>query len=220
MKKEELTFEDWIRYVFDHPVTDPAWHFDTDSEYWDLADETVVCLLTETFERSGTVLLLYSDAQVNQGLWFLIGGGCSDYAHALKNTSVDLANRLRCILSFFTVFEQCFANRCSPHLSHLDEAGANPLNAVCYMWWDILPHHGIPSDPEFAIIDAAMIDVMERTLDLDHDACRESALHGLGHWRSSYPKVSEIIARFLERTPTLREELQEYAEQAKKGYVL
>jgi hypothetical protein len=29
----DLSFEDWITSVFDHPVTDPAWHWDIGRDY-------------------------------------------------------------------------------------------------------------------------------------------------------------------------------------------
>jgi hypothetical protein len=122
--------------------------------------------------------------------------------------------------SFVPLFEQVMAVRCSPHLSHLDEPGANPLNGACYMWWDILPIHGSPDEPARAEFDAEVLKVQRRILAIPHDACRESALHGLGHWALYYPQVSEIIDENLRQTPDLRSELVAYAERAKIGYVL
>ena len=62
---------------------------------------------------------------------------------------------------------------------------------------------------------------MCQALALSHDACRESALHGLGHWQPHYPaRVAHIIADFLARTPALRPELQAYARRAQRGAVL
>ncbi len=62
---------------------------------------------------------------------------------------------------------------------------------------------------------------MRRTLDLSSDACRESALHGLGHWHLEYPQqVEAIIDRFLDSHPDLRSELKAYARAARKGRVL
>lgn len=62
---------------------------------------------------------------------------------------------------------------------------------------------------------------MEQILYLDSDACRESALHGLGHWYSAYPQeIPEIIAQFFSKHPNLRPELKQYGEQASIGCVL
>ncbi|HEU5330793.1 MAG TPA: hypothetical protein VFU78_22060, partial [Thermomicrobiales bacterium] len=75
--------------------------------------------------------------------------------------------------------------------------------------------------PARADLDAACLDVMRQTLALDNDACRENALHGLGHWLPYYPApVEQIIADFLARTPTLRPELLAYARRAQRGAVL
>jgi hypothetical protein len=62
---------------------------------------------------------------------------------------------------------------------------------------------------------------MESTLQIDSIACRESALHGLGHWQRAYPaRVGEIIDRFSMRQPDLPEKLRAYMVNAYVGYVL
>jgi hypothetical protein len=58
----------WIRFVLDHPVTDPEWHFSVDSPYWDLAPEAAAELIAESFENAGVLLQPFSDAQLNQGV--------------------------------------------------------------------------------------------------------------------------------------------------------
>jgi len=57
-------------------------------------------------------------------------------------------------------------------------------------------------------------------LELDHIACQESALHGLGHWAHSYPeRVEKIVDEFLTHNENLRPELKQYALQARSGKV-
>ena len=52
--------------------------------------------------------------------------------------------------------------------------------------------------------DPDILQVMESTLQLDSIACRESALHGLGHWQHQYPqRVGEIIDKFSMSQPDL-----------------
>jgi len=129
--------------------------------------------------------------------------------------------RQRCIYSIHQLYEGCFAKRCTPHLSHLDEPGASPLNLVCYIWWDIIPISGRPEDPARKEFDQDILRVMEWTLQLDSIPCRESALHGLGHWQHNYPEqVGEIIDRFSMSQPELPEKLQAYMMNAYTGYVL
>jgi hypothetical protein len=178
----------------------------------------VVWCITRTFEDCATVLQPFSDAQVNQGLYYLISPGAGEFVFELFEASVPWEQRKRALQAVYTLFEQCFAVRCSPHLSHRDEAGVNPLNAVCYMWWDTWPR---PDHPEAAESDGTLLDVMARTLMLDSDACRESALHGLNHWAHDYPEqMRAIIDRHLSECPPVREELRWYAERASRGGLL
>jgi hypothetical protein len=86
------------------------------------------------------------------------------------------------------------------------------------MWWDIFPFWGeMVSQPKF---DDLFLDVMQATLKLNSDPCRESALHGLAHFPSRREVVGEIITQFLADNPHLRPELREYAMRAEFGDVL
>lgn len=219
---KNLTFEQWLRCVFDHPVNEltNAWYWDVDRDWWEEDTPDTVTFLTRTFEEAAEVLQPYTDAQLNQGLWFLASNACSNHMFALMNESIPWTARQRCIRSFHQLYEQCFARRCSPHLSHVDEPGANPLNMVCYMWWDINPLYAKPDDPTRRDLADAVLQVMESTLQLDSIACRESALHGLGHWQHAYPeRVGAIIDRFSMTRPVLPEKLQSYMRAAYTGYV-
>lgn len=217
----EITFEEWVVWVFDHPVTDPAWHWEYEGEQWDNDSTNVVSYMTRLFEDPVQYLKGYSDEQLNQGFWFMVSSDCSNHVFALLDENVSRTARCRCIRSIVTLFERLFAQRCSPHPSHLDEPGVNPLNSVCYMWWDLLRFLGEPDNPSRTETDREFLEVMRRTLELPHDACRESALHGLGHWQMYYPKVVEnIIDGFLARNPSIRLELRAYAMDARRGGIL
>jgi hypothetical protein len=216
---EPISLLKWIGYVFDHPVTDPAWHFSLDAPEWNDSPEHIASLIAATFERSGELLSRFSDAQLNEALWFLVSGS-SDFMFALVDSAVPFATRLRALRSFVPLFEQVMTVRCSPHLSHLDEQPANPLNGVCYMWWDILPIHGEPEASERAEFDAEVLRILPRLLSIPHDACRESALHGVSEWQFYYPSLEGVVDEFLARTPNLRPELVSYAQRAKVGNVL
>ena len=232
-ENQHFSFEQWITYVFDHPVPDrgkPNWYHDLDdeSEWWNPTDypETTVAYLTSLFENAPAVLTSFTDAQINQGFWFLVDNSCSDHMFALLDVSVPWPERKRCLSSMYTLFERFFAPRCTSHLSHLDTmetdtSMVSPLNMVCYMWWDILPIHGKPEEPDRREFDTTCLEVMQRTLDLDSDACRESALHGLGHWKYAYPQqVQAIIDAWLEHHQEVSDELKAYALAARRGRVL
>lgn len=216
---DALSLSSWITHVFDHPVTDPAWYWSLDAPEWNDSPEHIASLIADTFEQSGELLSRFSDAQLNQAFWFLAGCG-SNFMFHLVNQGVPLATRLRALRSFIPLFEQVMIPRCSPHLSHLDEQPANPLNSACYMWWDILPIHGKPEEPDRTEFDAEVLGVLPRLVSIPHDACRESALHGIGHWQLYYPSVASVVDEFLVCTPRLRPELISYAQRAKVGNVL
>jgi len=209
----------WIAHVFDHPVTDPAWHWSLDAPEWQDSPEHIASLIAETFERSGELLSRFSDVQLEQAFWFLVSGSGSNFMFALVDPGVPLANRLRALRSFVPLFKQVMAVRCSSHLSHLDEQPANPLNSACYMWWDILPIHGKPEEPKRTEFDAEVLRVLPELLAIPHDACRESALHGVSEWQLYYPSIADIVDDFLLHTPNLRPELISYAQRAKVGDV-
>ncbi len=226
-----LSYDEWLMYVFDHPVDDamPAWHFAPNADWWNELDDPAitVCYLTQAFESIEIVAQPYTDAQLNQGLWFLLSNACSSHMFALMDENVPWQERERCIQSFSCVYERLFVPRCTPHLSHLlrgtpsDPQGVNPLNSACYMWWDIVPLGGKPDDTIGHRLNHALLDVMERALALDSIACQESALHGLGHWCRYYPDtVTATIDAYLKRQPALPQELKTYALSARGGCVL
>lgn len=70
-------------------------------------------------------------------------------------------------------------------------------------------------------VDDVILYVMERTLRLESEPCREGALHGLGHWHLEYPeRTKAIIDRCLAERPAISPELYAYAWQARAGQIL
>ncbi len=232
-----LSFEQWVTSVFDHPLPargELAWYHadrswdDNEGMWLDTSQypQTTVAYLTTLFENASSALVAFSEAQVNQGFWYLVDNACSDSMFTLLDTRVPWSERKRCLFAMFTLFERFFASRCSPHLSHLDTMQTdtsyiNPLNSICYMWWDILPLHGKPEESALREIDAACLEVLRQILDLESEACCESALHGLGHWSYAYrQQVQAIIDAWLARHLHIEDELKTYALAARKGHVL
>jgi hypothetical protein len=209
-----------IAHVFDHSVTDPEWYWSEDAPEWNDSAEHIATLIAETFERSGALLAPFTDAQLNQAFWYLVSASGSNFMHSIVEPSVPLPIALRALWSFVPLLEQVMAVRCSPQLSHLDEQPANPLNSACYMWWDILPIHGEPDQPQRAEFDAEVLEVLPRLLSIPHDACRESALHGISEWQVYYPDSQTVVDEWLAQIPGLRPELVSYAKLAKVGNVL
>jgi hypothetical protein len=173
-------------------------------------DRSTLQRLAEVFESSATLLAPYSDVTLNRAFWDL----SSKVFFALGDNSIEWVLRERVINSFEILFREVFAVRCEPVLGHLEEEGS-PLNSACYMWWDFDCWYSTPA--------SALLTVMRSILSIDHVACQESALHGLGHWfhwEQSAAAVRRIIDEFLARERHLRTELREYAYSARTGYVL
>lgn len=122
-----MTFAEWECHVFDHPVTDPRWYWDLDADTREPEPGRCVEFLNQLFKDPESALSGYSDAQLNQGFWFLLDNGASNTMFSLTNPNVPWPARRACIRSMVTLFERLFAVRCTGHLSHLDEQEASPL---------------------------------------------------------------------------------------------
>lgn len=210
------SFEEWRDIVFreDPEKVDPWWS-SLEGDQWDQPNH-VVDHLTRLCRDPLPALDGLTDAQINKGLWYLLGAWTQLYS-----TRVTGERSTTCIATIYTLFELIFVPRCAPVLSHLNESGANDLNSICYIWWDEIGLHVKRWDRERRDMDQAILDVMRRTLALPNVACQESALHGLGHNIRGYrDQVAVIIDEYLAANPDLRPELRVYAENARIGHVL
>jgi hypothetical protein len=214
----------WIEHVFDHAVSDPSWYSGSDPmktfDEWPEAPETIATHIAETFEHAGELLSRFSNEQLNQGFWYLFYPHPRGFMAALLDQSVDVTIRLRALRSFVPLFEQVMAVRCSSRLESFDEECENPLNTACFMWFDTLLDRFQPQRLAQAKLDDELEIALRAILAIPHDACRESALHGISHWVLHYPKLADLIDRFLSSTPGLRPELVTYAGYARAGKVL
>jgi hypothetical protein len=221
------TFDQWVAYVFDHPVQKRAWYWRDYADHYSptLDPRRTVTYLHRLFASSAEHTKPYSNAQINQGFMFLIDNARSDHIFALFDQRVPRQIRVETVRFFYNVFEQIFAPRCTPKLSHstfdkTESRQLNPLNNVCYMWWDTIPLVAKPENTERDALIKPCLQVMEQTLQLDSLPCQESALHGLGHWQHGQEKrVHAIIDKFLEDFPHINADLRSYALAARQGMV-
>jgi hypothetical protein len=191
-----------------------------DAAGFEASEEDYADLIRETFSRSGEDLSTFSDAQVNQGVWYLASPSCSSFIFSLRDGDVPTHKKVAGILSIYELYRDCFAKRCTETLGHTDEPGASDLNAICYMFWDLCPLLWLDKTKDEQLLEDAVFSVLENTIRLPHRACIEGGLHGLAH--ISYRNVSRVkhvVSIFL-RTTRLDETLREYAECARVGYVL
>ncbi len=216
----EASIEEWIEFLFARPVSDPAWFWETDADRWEGSPASTAKLLAETFERCGELLEPFDDEQVGQALWMIASSAGSDISRLMLDEVVPWDLRKRALESIFPLFRDCFAVRCSNHLGHLDEPDSNPLNASCYMWWELFPVLPEPENPALAERDDLVLSVMAGALEIPSQACQEAALHGLGKWERAYPdRVHEVVERFIWANRKIRTPLRHYAYAALHGDV-
>ena len=223
MQLRTLSFEDWIEHVFSHEVRfqRPQWFFDADAEWWNPEPIEAVAYFNRLFEEPEEPLRWFTDAQIAQGLTYLVSTSASGDNGWLYSTDVPLEERVRCGNSVVSLFTKLFMPRCTAHLSHLSEPATGPLNVVCYMWWDEFPCIALSDDPALPTMHQHALQCMGRILAMDSLACQESALHGLGHWQRQYPaQVKTIVDRFLGNFVDLDTRLVTYAKSARAGCVL
>ncbi len=227
MYLSDITFEEWIRYVFDHPVTNPIWYHEMDTDWWNENESPAitVAFMTKLFEDAGELLRPYSDAQLAQAFEFLINPGLSWHLGLLTDPKIDITVRLHCIKLIYNLFEQIFAPRYNLHISKgivsIPPAyDKNPLNDICFMWWDTSPIYGLNETDDQRQISNAAFDVMKRILQLDSLPCQESALHGLGHADLHYLAARKAIDEWLlTHQDTISDRLKNYALAARDGNV-
>ena len=222
MSKDNLSYEEWIDYVFDHavPFYEQAWYWDADQDWWNPRPEQAIEYMTRLFRHPEPLVGEFADSQIAQGLTYLVSNACSNHFLALLDDTVAVDQRCACISATQTLFARIFDPRCAPVLSHLDEPGANALNGVCYMWWDIAPLGAIAKPDSPDPLHDACLAVMRETLALPNPACQENALHGLGHWARAYPEfTAAAIDAYVAANPVLRPELAHYARAARSGCI-
>jgi hypothetical protein len=219
LKSIHPRYDEWIRYVFDHPVNDRQWYFDLDAPAFEATQEDYADLIRETFSRTGQDLVQFSDAQVDQGIWFLASASGSDFSFSLIEETVPTQKKINAIRSIYSLYRDCFARRCTEVLGHTDEPGASDLNSICYMFWDVCPISNLDKAHDRQELEDAIFWVLENTIKLPHRACIEGGLHGLGEIAYQHEKrVNEVITNFLKTAP-LDSTLKGYAERARNGDV-
>jgi hypothetical protein len=214
------SFDDWLNALFGHDADsfEKYLRFRGKSRCVEISSRKEIEYVTQAFENAGTVFARFTNDQLHWGFWYLISSNSNTMNRILLEAKIEQAVTERCVRSFYDVYAQLFAKRCSPYVSHGRQTTENPLNSVCYMWWDIFPFWGSLVGKPY--LDDLFLQVMERTLELPSIPCQESALHGLGHIPTHQAQVIEIIDRYLARNPNLDTALQKYALRAQESDIL
>ena len=194
----QAPFDEWLRFVFDRPVTKPEW-FMNDDYGWEINPESLVRYSTQLFQNPAPLFERYSPEQIEQGFRFIPIVG--ELADAVWDTDVPLSLRQKCIRSMGNLFESVFMK--------------NSLGDVAFMWWDSL--RPFDDEPEREMVET-ILEVLSRIIVMESPVCWCSALHGLGHL--NHPGKVALINDFLQTHPDVHPDTKNYALAAIEGRVL
>ncbi len=205
------TFDEFVRFFFARRVVTDEEQFDyflTDldgQQYGEAvpsSSEVLVGLMTKLFSEFGEIAPKYSLAQIDQGIWGILGENLRLYEF-LFDASVPLPNRLKCIRSMYCVYSDFVAK---------SDADPDPDLSGFWMWWDLVLHgfwttprpfvagayRGDAStlDSESRVLLDVMFETLKRILGLPHRETQRCALHGLGHLH--HPEVRDTIQQYID----------------------
>lgn len=208
---DKLSFEQFIIFVFDHPVEDiqNAWYRGIDEWEW-CDDSTVFEHLLRLFRNPAFLLERYTNEQLDQGFWFIKGPCCGFLENTLWNPDIPWSIRKELIDAMGDLYEKLFA--------------INSLDTSSNMWWhtlandytsmdgsDIISRGMFPNDP---IVQQAIFETLCRIIKLPSRDCQWAALHGMGHLR--HPDTVQVITKYLENLE-LDEAIKNYAQYCMSG---
>lgn len=206
--RAEIGFDDWVVAVFDSEVEDP-WP----PPAQDLAH------LTRLLADPVPALEGLTDEEIGIGLWSVLDSGGAGTALALGDVGLPLAERVACVRLVPNLYRELFVPRCEERLGHLSEQGGR-LEMICYMFWDVAAFGGAPGSREGNLLEDAVLDVLDDILRMDHAACQESGIHGLGHRVLRHPeRAPAILDRWLHAGTVRDERLRAYARSARGGCI-
>lgn len=225
------TFEEFVDFFFAREVVPDDEQFDyflrdSSGQQYDEAvlssPEVVVGHMIKLFSEFGRIAPEYSLAQLDQGIWGILGENLRLY-ELLWDSSVPLPQRVQCIRSMYVVY--------SDFVSVWNVEATK--TAFC-MWWDLILHgfwawQGIEQrsegggrsrlDTESRLLLDAMFETLRRTLELPDWSSQECALHGLGHLY--HLDVRRTVQEFIDgHRNELTEQRLRWLEDCRDGKVL
>lgn len=208
------SFDEWLAYWFAPNVGSFCWD--------DLSACETTDYMTRLFEHPFVLLERFSAEIINTGIWSICGVE-TGYLHDIRSCDVPIVAQQRCVRAILVLYRDLFARVCTEHYGHLNAGPElpSPVNSACYMLWDMDQLQYVHTLPGGEHLVDPIFEVLSGILELDSIACRESALHGLGHQvQHDRGRVQGIIDGFLRAHPNLPNPLADYAQQAREGRVL
>lgn len=230
------SFDEWVHYCFTLGYADfNGSSSDSDEvvdarrdRFCNMDRQLLTSHLIRLFESPAFLVGHYTSDQIADATWFIFGVG-SEFFHALRSESVPADLQVRAYLAMKTMYTDLFDRICGRGVSQPDDELEDAIDTAVYMIWDMgtvdspvsFPEgHPHLVEPSLEVLHHALLTC--RTL-----ACRESALHGLGHTimmhdRGKHIVIAEscrgMIDEFLS-LPDLPRHLREYAAAAREGLI-
>jgi len=213
-------YEDLKEFLFDESKIND-WYFSDEFEEPEFTWSQLPMLITELYSDTAMLKSVKNHTMLYHGLNYTLNTSCSDFGYICYTEAVEDKFKYSYIDSIYALFEGLFNDLCENKLSHLEveQRGDNykpiSINMLCYMWWDVFPRHGTPYKSSLKEIDLKILDCLAKILKLESLACKESALHGLGHWAHSYP---ELVEKTIQSSQCfIPDSLIEYSKKASTG---
>jgi len=186
-------YEDWLRFVFDHPVAGPSaepWFADDAGGITASNPTTLLSHFTNFCARiSDVAVVRFSRGQIDEGLQLLLSGGYGSLGQYLSVHEITLGIRRECVQAMMVPFRDLVA-RLEP-----------PIENGFYMWWhqilrDAGWHRPGGEDAENKALRDDVLTTLEAILAIESAACHACALHGLGHlW---HPRRAGVVSAWID----------------------
>jgi hypothetical protein len=202
-----MSFDQFVDFLFNRgvvPDNEQFYYFLTDpaGERYDIvvpsSPAVLVNHMTRLFSDFGQIAGKYSLAQVDQGVWAILGENLRSYEY-LYDPAVPLLDRLNCIRSMYFVY---------PDFVVAAQPDSN-VHSGFYMWWDFILHgfwgryrggtdwdNASKLDAESRVLLDVMFETLKRILDVPDKVTQYCALHGLGHLH--HPEVHDTVQRYID----------------------
>jgi hypothetical protein len=207
--------------VFNHEITEDAepWYYHVKFE---VDPERQLRLLAELLHGAPSIFSDYSSAQIEAGLWCMMGGTHSEsFTDLIWDAELPLTTRLEVIAGVYPLYDRVLA---APPHEPIDfrypDDNERRFRTIDYMVPDLLIRRSSPSEgwADKKRVKETFLDVFGRLLAHNAPVAQYAALHGLGHLEHHGRK--NVIDRYLADHPSLDDGQREYAQNARRGHVL
>ena len=206
---------EFIKFLFDHDVPedteDPELWYDEYDMWIDYNKDELVDLYIRLFNDSADLLNRYSEEQLDQGCWVMMGPNLEvSLESIIWDDGIARAKRVMLIYSMYDMYNYFYK--------------LNKLDTSCEMWWDSLAYDFYDNElrnrenKETQVIQDAMFSTLKKILEIDAKHCQTAALHGLGHLR--HPDTEQAIKDYLRKHPGLDKNEKNYANACITGEIM